>query len=153
MSYPPPEIILQSALRHPFGIQAAIIEEDTALVLSAKIQINIAYEHPISVMTALHDQRSVKPGRILIKNKSPHSWYAIVHDFDQSPSLQTGWISSALNHALEICVANNICDIATQLLGCTYESRPDSWFLNLLQETVENHQSRYPQRILLLDQP
>lgn len=146
-----PDIILRSDLKAPFDIQAVVIEEDTAMVLSADTNIRIYDEHPIRLMTSLLDHKPEPPGTIVIKGMSPYCFYAIVHDFDQNPSFREDWVISAIDVALLKCADLGIQVLAMQTLGSTYGTQPDGWFLGLLRKCLTNQYIEFPRQILILN--
>ena len=146
-----PDITLRSDLKAPFDFQALVIEEDTARVLSADTSIRIYDEHPVRLMTSLLDQKPESPGTIVTRGTSPYYFYAIVHDFDQYPSFKEDWVSSAINLALEKCAELRIQSLAMQVLGSTYGTQSESWFIDLLTMEISDQQIEFPRRILILD--
>lgn len=147
-----PDIILRSELKAPFDIQAVVIEEDTAMVLSADTTIRIYDEHPIRLMTSLLDQPPELPGTIVTRGRSPYCFYAIVHDFDQDPSFREDWVASAIELALGKCVDLGIQGLATQMLGSTYGTQPADRFLDLVTKHLSNQRLEFPRQVLILDQ-
>jgi hypothetical protein len=146
-----PNIILRSDLKVPFDLEAIVVEEDTGMILSADTNIRTYDEHPIRLMTSLLDQKSETPGNIVTRGESPFLFYAIVHDFDQYPSFKEDWVSSAIALALEKCSPMRVQSLAMQVLGATYGTRSESWFLDLLTNHVRNHHDDFPARILVLN--
>jgi hypothetical protein len=146
-----PEIILRSDLKAPFDIQALLIEEDTAMILSADTNVQIYDEHPIRLMTSLLDHKPESPGSIVTRGESPYCFYAIVHDFDQYPSFKEDWVSSAIELALGKCADLRIQSLAMQVLGSTYGTQPEGWFLDLLTNHIGDQQFEFPNRILVLN--
>jgi len=146
-----PTIILRSDLRAPFDIQALVIEEDTAMILSADTKIRIYDEHPVRLMTSLLNHKPETPGTIVTRGTSPYCFYAIVHDFDQYPSLKEDWVSSAVELALAKCADLRIQNLAMQVLGSTYGTQSEAWFLDLVTRYVSDQHLEFPRRILILD--
>ena len=146
-----PDITLRSDLKAPFDFQALVIEEDTARVLSADTSIRIYDEHPVRLMTSLLDQKPESPGTIVTRGTSPYCFYAIVHDFDQYPSFKEDWVSSAINLALEKCAELRIQHLAMQVLGSTYGTQSEGWFIDLLTTHISDQHLEFPRRILILD--
>ncbi len=109
-----------------------MLEEDTGLVLSAKLEIKDVDDHPIRVMTALYEFAEPSVGEIVVKGGKPLRIYAIVHDFDQEPASRASWISSALRHALALCSGKRIASLGLQMLGTRFGPFSEDWFRELL---------------------
>ena len=146
-----PNITLRSELHAPFNLEAIVIEEDTAMVLSADSSVSIHDEHPIRLMTTLIDQKPEQPGSIVIRGKSPYRLYAIVHDFEQTPSFQSEWVTSAIDNALLKCSELEIANLAMQTLGSTYGRQSAPEFMDLLTIHIRELDITLPKNILILD--
>ena len=147
-----PDIILRSDLKAPLDIHAVVIEEDTAMVLSADTNIRFSAEHTIRLMTSLLEHKPEMPGTIVTRGKSPYCFYAIVHDFDQNPSFRADWVASAVDMALRKCADLAIQGLAMQMLGSVYGTQSESWFLDHLTKRLSNQHIDFPRRILVLNQ-
>jgi hypothetical protein len=146
-----PEILLRSTLLAPFRMDAVVVEEDTALILSAEPHLSLRSEHPIRLMTDMVAQRFADPGSIVVKKTASLCLCAIVHDFDQDPSFKDQWVTSAIDESFVKCQEYGIRHLTMQVLGATYGPRSLDWFLELLNQRLSRCSGMTPDKVLILD--
>ncbi|MGH8577300.1 MAG: hypothetical protein ACREXJ_10390, partial [Gammaproteobacteria bacterium] len=135
-------IVIAQDSHPPFDVDAVVLEEDTALILSTNVVIKETKEHVISLMTDLYQYKEKTPGSVVVKGANPYRFFAIVHDFDKDPSCRKEWVECALHRTLQICNAFNIESLGLQLLGTRYGPIEDEWFIDrvrmILAETTNS---------------
>ncbi|MDQ3775738.1 MAG: hypothetical protein M3461_16005 [Pseudomonadota bacterium] len=99
----------------PFDVDAVVLEEDTALILSNNVVIRETKEHAIRLMTDLFEYKEKAPGSVVVKGANPYRFFAIVHDFDKDPSCRKEWVESALHSVLKYAIY-----LISSLLVCSY---------------------------------
>jgi hypothetical protein len=106
----------------PFKVDALVFEEDTFLVLSADPAIKEPRESLETMIEQANEIKSEIPGSVLVRNKRPLEFLAIVHDLDLEPSWKEEWISSALDKVFREAEVRKVRSIALPLLGTTHNS-------------------------------
>lgn len=101
----------------PFPVEAIVAEEDTYLVLSAKIDLRVPAEHPLRVMTAAHESEAARPGSVVVRTGSPLKLMAVVHDLSREPSCEEEWVISALEQIILQTERLRLRSVALPLLG------------------------------------
>ena len=136
----------------PFPVQAMAVEDDTAHVLSARTDtVREPVDHPIRIMTALHDDEPRQPGGIVVKGRQPFWMLAMVHDFDQQPSFNVSWVSSALDAVLDACEARQVRALGLECLGVRHGTLDVVRFRTLLDERLDTRQLRFLRAIWLIE--
>ena len=147
-----PEIVTADARCPPFTVQAVVIEDDTAQVLSAQTEtLPQTGTHIIKIMTALHDDEPARPGVVVVKGSSPWRLHALVHDFDQQPSFQQAWVAQALAEALSVCAARQITHLGVEQLGCKHGGLSPRRFRELLGDTLQGRAIFYPRALWIIE--
>jgi len=99
---------------------ALVLEEDTWLILSADMQVTEPAEHPVRLLTRLHDAEPAVPGKVLIRGEDPLTLLAVVHDFDAEPCCRPEWIEVALRRLLDICRERRVATLGVPLFGVAH---------------------------------
>jgi len=120
----------------PFPIEVKIFEEDTYLVLTVDRSIKTPLEHPIRLMTSLHNEKPRVPGSV-IRNKN--SWYAVVHNLDHQTTCQEQWVINAYNEIFRLAEKYKITSLGVPLLGSVYGTIPRIRSMKLLLSTIQKH--------------
>ena len=108
----------------PFGVQGAVLEEDTFLVLGASPEVRVPHEHPVRVITGAFTFEPLEPGSVLVRSGPPLELQAVVHDLDQEPSCREEWVARALGAVLQACGSHGIEALAMPLLGSVHYVLP-----------------------------
>ena len=135
----------------PYDIDAMAFEEDTSLVLSADPKIRGSGEHPIRIMTALHDSKPFPVGTAIFRGARPYRFFAIVHDFDQEPSFQPGWVRDALRDLLAQCEEKSLGSLGLEPLGVLHGKLAMTEFKEMLANALAQTEGRYLKRIWLIE--
>lgn len=101
----------------PFAVDVEILEEDTFLVLSAPAEIREVREHPIRLMTSLHEAKPRTPGSAVVKGSRI---FAIVHDLHETPTTTGPWIESAARAAFDHARRLKARSVGLQMLGSVH---------------------------------
>ncbi|MEJ2060364.1 MAG: hypothetical protein P8Y64_07740 [Gammaproteobacteria bacterium] len=110
-----------------------VLEEDTWRVLSAPARLPGEDEHPMRVMTDLVEQQPDPAGSLVVSGRR---WYAILHDFDQSPSFREAWLQQALAAVLQRAAQEGLNRLALPLLGVMHGALPLERSLKLIVQTL-----------------
>lgn len=124
-----------------------VIEEDTWLVLSARISLEGAESHPIRVMTGLIEQDIQQPGDILTRGSR---CLAIVYDLEQDPICQAEWVHMAMRKILDFAEREGISSLALPLLGSTHGPLPWHESLDIIIQELLNHSHTHLQHIWMV---
>jgi hypothetical protein len=103
--------------------------------------------HPIRVMTELIDQKPLHPGDILTRG---NQWLAIVYDLDNSPICQPEWITQSLKRILALTETHKISSMTLPLLGSTHGDLGRDKSLDLMMDTIHQHEGTHLKRVILL---
>ncbi len=136
--------------RPPFPVDALAREEDTYLVLSADSELRPAAEHPIRLMTALHDAVPEPPGSVVVRPGSPLRLLAVVHDLGREPSWREEWVGQALTGVLRECEARGLASLGLPLLGCVHGHLAVERSVELLRQTVRQIAPTILRRVWLM---
>jgi hypothetical protein len=120
----------------PFRVDAVVAEEDTFLVLSADPEVREPDEHPVRLFTRIIETLPEAPGNVLVKEKSPLKFLAIVHDLNQEPSWKEEWIAGALEGILQEAERRKLRLIALPLLGTLHGNLKKGRFAVLLRHAL-----------------
>jgi len=134
----------------PFLADAMVEEEDTYLVLSADPEVQETREQPEELMAELLKTNPAVPGSVIVKEGQPLSLLAVVHDLNQEPSWQEGWIVSTLDSILREAQRRKLRSLALPLLGTLHGSLERQRFLVLLREALERSSPEHLARLWLV---
>lgn len=144
-------VVMASREQPPFAVDAIVVEEDTYLVLSADPRVGEPHpEHPIRVMTSLLEVEPKAPGTIVVRDRSPVEFAAIVHDLDQEPSWREEWIVSSLDRALAEAERRKLRSLGLEMLGAIHGKIERPRFLQLLRQALQRCDPRRLERIWLI---
>ena len=129
-------IVAAARHRPPFPIDAMVVEEDTFLVLSADRRVKAVKENLLRLMTEIIETKPKELGSIIVRNKRPLQFLAIVHDLNQEPSWKEEWIGKALEEIFQEVERRRLKSLALPLLGTLYGSLEKSRFAVLLRDAL-----------------
>jgi len=136
------QFIIAPAEQPPFVPDVMILEEDTALVLSADTQLKDPGVGTFKILMDLYEMPEYVPGSIVTRDEKPFQVLAVVHDLDQEITTRLKWIQSALQEALAYCETQNFRLIAIQPLGSVHGKVSINWFIDQLTQHLNTRQ--YP---------
>jgi hypothetical protein len=141
------EVVPATLRAQPFTVDIRVLEEDTWLIMGSAPILHETTSHPIRVMTDLIDQQPHKTGDVLLRGRQ---WLAVVYDLDQEPLCRAEWITSALQKILALSEQKGIIALALPLLGSTHG--PLSWeqSLEIITNTLREHEETHLRRIWLI---
>jgi hypothetical protein len=144
-------VVMAPREQPPFAIEALVVEEDTYLVLSADPRAGEPHpEHPIRVMTSLLEVEPREPGTILVRDRYPLEFAAIVHDLDEEPSWREEWVADALDRALAEAERRHLHALGLEMLGAIHGRLERPRFLQLLRQALQRSDPRSIERIWLI---
>ena len=145
------QVVMAPREQPPFAVDAIVVEEDTYLVLSADPRAGEPHpEHPIRVMTSLLEVEPKAPGTIVVRERAPLEFAAIVHDLDEEPSWREEWIVSSLDHALPKRSEGSSARSGLEMLGAIHGRIERPRFLQLLRQALQRCDPRRLERIWLI---
>ncbi|MEM7406483.1 MAG: hypothetical protein AAF458_14385 [Pseudomonadota bacterium] len=95
-----------------------ILEEDTALILTAPSIASLATEPAVRVMTDLYFNAERRPGEVVVRSTRPLELLAVVLDLDAQPVTTLDVVRVALQRVLAIAAARKLREIVMEPLGC-----------------------------------
>jgi hypothetical protein len=144
-------VVMAPREQPPFAVDALVVEEDTYLVLSADPRTGEPHpDHPIRVMTSLLEVEPRDPGSIMVRDRFPLEFAAIVHDLDQEPSWREEWVIRALDRALLEAERRHLRSIGLEMLGAIHGRLERPRFLQLLRQALQRIDPRRLERIWLI---
>ncbi|MBW2029010.1 MAG: hypothetical protein JRH06_05380 [Deltaproteobacteria bacterium] len=104
----------------PFDVDAIVLEEDTFLVMSAPPEVRDVKTPMMEIMTKLIETRPQRPGCVLVKDRSPLRFLAVIYDFNEEPICREEWVESALGRIWQETERRRLRSIGLPLLGTGY---------------------------------
>ena len=98
-------------------VDAVVLEEDTWLILAAGPEVTGPADHPVRLLTELHEAEPLAPGTVLVREGRPLTLLAVVHDLGAEPCCQTEWIEAALARILLVCRERHLRSLLLPLFG------------------------------------
>lgn len=133
--------------RAPFPFAAVALEEDTNLLLSARLEVRPPVESFVKLVEAMETFEPAEPGSVVVQNGSPLRLLAIVHDIEQSPTWQEAWIESALSALLNQLERRELDALRLPVLGALHGNMTTARFGELLRRALEKRPSKRLRRI------
>jgi hypothetical protein len=144
-------VVMAPREQPPFPVDAIVLEEDTYLVLSADPRAGEPHPgHPIRVMTSLLEVEPKQPGTIVVRDRAPLEFAAIVHDLDEEPSWREEWIVSSLDRALAEAERRQLRSLGLEMLGAIHGRLERPRFLQILRQALQRSDPRRLERIWLI---
>lgn len=134
----------------PFPVAAAVLEEDSWQVMSARPELATPAEHPVRLLTRLWAAEPQPAGSVVLREGTPLRLLAIVHDFGQEPSCHPQWVAAALAEILRIAEQRALRSLSLPLLGVRHGRLAAADFVELLKVAVRESTPRQLHRIWLV---
>lgn len=134
----------------PCTVAAAVIEEDTWQVMSARPELATPAEHPVRLLTRLWAAEPQPAGSVVLREGTPLRLLAIVHDFGQEPSCRPQWVAAALAEILRIAEQRALSSLSLPLLGVRHGRLAAADFVELLKDAVRQDAPCRLRRIWLI---
>jgi hypothetical protein len=131
----------------PFRADAIVFEEDTFLVMSADTTVREPKVPMVRIMSKLMETEPGVPGTVLVRGERPFRFLAIIHDFNEDPSLKEEWIMSALDDTFRQSESLRLSSIAIPLLGTAYGFVRMERSIELLAQALTGRSPQYLKRI------
>jgi hypothetical protein len=144
------EIVAAPKEAPPFKADAFVFEEDTFLVMSADTTVREPKESMVHIMSNLMKTKPAVPGSILVRGQKPFSILAIVHDFNEEPSLKEEWVTSALDAIFRKSEDLQLHSIAIPMLGVHYGFLKAERFIKLLGQALKRISPQHLKRLWLI---
>lgn len=120
----------------PFDPEAVVFEEDTYLVLSADPVAREPEEHPLEILTRVHELEPEPPGTVLVREGRPVRLLAVVHDLSRDPTWTEQWIGTALEGVFTASASRGFESLALPPLGCKHGRLGTKRFAALLARAL-----------------
>jgi hypothetical protein len=121
----------------PPNVDALVVEEDTYLVLGSDLEIQESEEDLEELMSQAIEDTPQTPGSVLVKERNPFRFLAIIHDLNQEPTWKEEWIAGALNRVFRLTERHRIKSLALPVLGTVHGSLEKKRFLALLHRAMD----------------
>lgn len=144
------EIIKSTPATQPPDPDALVEEQDTCLLLGTAPVIHAPIETYRRLVSEMQDQKPLAPGEVLVRDRIPLQFIAIVYDIGQKPVCREEWITLALKTILELCVKHRIESLAMPPLGCAHGRIEVGAFMKILESALSGHQTNFPETIWIL---
>jgi len=144
------EIVAAPKEAPPFKVDAFVFEEDTFLVMSADPTVREPKASMVRIMSNLMKTKPAVPGSILVRGQKPFSILAIVHDFNEEPSLKEEWVTSALDAIFRKSEDLQVHSMAIPLLGVHYGFLKAERFIELLGQALKRIPLQHLKRLWLI---
>ena len=93
------------------------------------------------------------PGAVLLRRTRPLRLLAVIHDLERHPTVQTAWISQALETILRLAARSGLRGIALPLLGGGSDPRDAEAFAELLADALASEGPARLRLALLAERP
>jgi hypothetical protein len=144
-------VVMAPREQPPFPVDALVVEEDTYLVLATDPRAGEPRpEHPIRVMTSLLEVEPRQPGTIVVRDRAPLEFAAIVHDLDREPTWREEWVVAALDRALAESERRKLRALGLEMLGAIHGRLERPRFLQILRQALQRSDPRSLERIWLV---
>ena len=115
---------------------AAVVEEDTYLVLSAEPRVRATPESLASALAAVRRAHPLPPGSVVLRRGTPVRLLAVVHDLALTPSWREPWIASALRGCLRIARRLQLPSLSLPPLGAVHGRFDPERMVELLRDAL-----------------
>ena len=144
------EIVAASKENPPFRVDGFLFEEDTFLVMSADPTVREPKTSMVRVMSNLMQTKPAVPGSVLVRGQKPFRFLAVIHDFNEEPSLKEEWVASALDAIFRKSESLQLSSIATPLLGVHYGFLAAERFIEFLVQSLKGRSLQHLRRLWLI---
>ncbi len=134
----------------PFEVDAIAFEEDTWLVMSADPKIVDPPEHPIRLMTDLIETKPEPVGSVMVRDKKPLRFLAIVHDVNQDPTWREEWVEESLKAIFRESEHRNLQAIGLPLLGTLHGKLEKRRFISILGRILRQTPFKHLKQLWLI---
>ena len=144
------EIVAAPKEAPPFKVEAFVFEEDTFLVMSADTTVREPKASMVRIMSNLMQTKPAVPGSVLVRGQRPYRLLAVVHDFNEEPSLKEEWVTSALDAIFRKSEDLQLHSIAIPLLGAHYGFLNAERFIEFLVQALKSRSLKHLKRLWLI---
>ena len=131
-------------------VDAVALEEDTFLVLSADPNPRETHE-PRDVLGREVSEMEPKPlGSVVVTDRDPIQFLAIVHDLSQEPTCREEWVEGALREIFREVASRRIRRLAMPMLGTVHGSLDAYRFVDILKEVLVDADTQGLDDVLLV---
>lgn len=134
----------------PFDVDAIVLEEDTFLVMSAPPEVRDVKAPMMEIMTKLVETLSERPGCVLVKDRNPLRFLAVIYDFNEEPICREEWIESALGNIWQETKSRSLRSVGLPLLGTGYGVISTRRSIEILKHGLKETQPPSLERLWLI---
>jgi hypothetical protein len=127
----------------PFIVDAAVVEEDTFLIMSSDVEIGEINIDMKELKRRIEGFEPVSPGTVIAQETTPLKMCAVVYDFDLDPSWKEEWVAQALEEILREAEAREIASLALPLLGTIHGHMKKKRFAEILCSALKRSSLKY----------
>ena len=149
----PLRVVAAPADRPPFAVDALVVEDDTYGVLGADPEFREPTEHPLRILTAVHEMVPARPGTIRLAPGDPPRLLAVVHDLSLDPTWKEEWVAQALDGALLESERRGLRSLGLPVLGAVHGRMPAEKFLDTLVDALARRPASTLERAWLVPPP
>jgi hypothetical protein len=146
-------LLVASARRPPFPVDAVVVEDDTFSVLAADPTVREPADHPIRIWTGLKDITEAEPGSVIVRPGHPLRILAVVHDLARNPTWTEDWVGRALAATFREVARRKLESVGLPPLGGVHGRLTAQRFVELLRVALEDRRPDRLQRIWIVAAP
>ncbi len=120
-----------------FGVDAVVIEQDTARVLAFPQAIVEPASSPQELVREMVEEVRPAPGTVLVEDTYPLRLHAIVHDLDRNPSWREEWVVRALDGIRAEMLARHLSTLVLPMLAVRHGTMEPARFMSLLSNWLQ----------------
>ncbi len=132
------------------SLDAVVVEEDTALTLTAEPRLEPVAETYETLIRDALQARGRRAGSIIVEEGAPLRLRAVVYDFEREPPWRERWIERALHKVLEEAERRGLRTLALPMLGALPGCMGRERFAPLLRRALKRMPPRRLRTIWLI---
>ncbi len=121
-----------------FVADAVVLEDDTQRVLGADPIARERYEDTGGLLSRAMDAEPEATGSVLVREGTPLTFHAIVHDLGREPTWREEWIVDALFGIFQEADDRKLRSLAMPMLGTTHGNLDPRRFVQLLRSAISH---------------
>jgi len=119
-----------------FGVDAIVVEQDTARVLDPSGLLTEPTESFPELVAGMVGESLPRPGSVLVEAGYPLKLHAIVHDLERYPTWRVEWVLAALAGIREELAARSCSSVVMPMLAVRHGTFEAEAFVGLLGDWI-----------------